>query len=79
MTIDPVCEMEVDEATAAPTSVYQGQTYYFCAPGCKVAFDEDPQRYLHKTAAADRPRRRRASPSRCLWMSPSGAGAASRG
>lgn len=50
MTIDPVCEMEVDEATAAPTSVYQGRTYYFCAPGCKVAFDEDPQRYLHKTA-----------------------------
>ena len=52
MTIDPVCEMEVDEATAAPTSVYQGQTYYFCAPGCKVAFDEDPQRYVHKTAGA---------------------------
>jgi nitroreductase/YHS domain-containing protein len=48
--IDPVCEMEVETATAAATSVYQGQTYYFCAPGCKVAFDEDPQRYLHKTA-----------------------------
>ena len=46
MAIDPVCLMEVDEATAQWTSEYQGQTYYFCAPGCKVSFDEDPEKYL---------------------------------
>ena len=46
MAIDPVCKMTVDEATARWKSDYQGATYYFCAPGCKKAFDEDPQKYL---------------------------------
>lgn len=46
MAIDPVCKMEVDEATAQWTSEYQGQTYYFCAPGCKASFDENPEQYL---------------------------------
>jgi YHS domain-containing protein len=27
-------------------SEYQGTTYYFCAPGCKVAFDKEPDKYL---------------------------------
>jgi YHS domain-containing protein len=46
MAIDPVCKMEVDEKTAEWTSEYQGQTYYFCAPGCKASFDKDPRKYL---------------------------------
>jgi YHS domain-containing protein len=46
MAIDPVCLMEVDEATAQWTSEYKGQMYYFCAPGCKASFDEDPEKYL---------------------------------
>jgi YHS domain-containing protein len=46
MAIDPVCGMEVDEATAQWTSEYKGQTYYFCAPGCKTAFDNNPEAYL---------------------------------
>ncbi|MFN2149073.1 MAG: YHS domain-containing protein [Anaerolineales bacterium] len=46
MAIDPVCKMKVDEATAKWTSEYKGQTYYFCAPGCKQAFDQDPEHYL---------------------------------
>lgn len=45
--IDPVCGMDVDIATAKHTSQYDGATYYFCAPGCKRAFDADPERYLH--------------------------------
>ncbi|HEU5342978.1 MAG TPA: YHS domain-containing protein [Ktedonobacterales bacterium] len=40
--IDPVCGMEVDTATAAGSSEYQGQTYYFCSAGCKRRFDGDP-------------------------------------
>ena len=48
MAKDPVCGMEVDEATARHTAQYQGQTYYFCAPGCKKAFEADPQRYLSR-------------------------------
>lgn len=46
MAIDPVCKMEVDEATAAATSDYQGATYFFCTPGCKATFDKDPEKYL---------------------------------
>lgn len=46
MAMDPVCHMEVDEATAQWTAEYKGQTYYFCAPGCKSSFDKDPEKYL---------------------------------
>ena len=46
MAKDPVCNMEVDEATAAAKSEYDGTTYYFCAPGCKRAFDKEPEKYL---------------------------------
>lgn len=46
MHTDPVCGMTVDEESAAGKSEYQGQTYYFCSPGCKVAFDKEPSRYV---------------------------------
>jgi YHS domain-containing protein len=46
MAKDLVCGMEVDEKTAAATSEYKGKTYYFCAPGCKKAFDADPEKYV---------------------------------
>ncbi len=46
MAIDPVCKMEVDEKTAKFKSVYKGETYYFCAPGCKKAFEEKPEGYI---------------------------------
>lgn len=45
---DPVCNMMVDPKTAPAKSVYNGQTYYFCAPGCKTSFDKDPEKYLRK-------------------------------
>lgn len=38
--------MTVDESTARLKSEYKGRTYYFCAPGCKKAFEESPERYL---------------------------------
>jgi Cu+-exporting ATPase len=46
MAKDTVCGMEVDEKKAAAKSEYKGKTYYFCAPGCKKAFDENPEKYL---------------------------------
>ena len=46
MAKDPVCGMEVDPATATQKTDYQGQTYYFCAPGCRKAFEAEPQTYL---------------------------------
>ncbi|WP_376791200.1 YHS domain-containing protein [Thermoflexus sp.] len=48
MAKDLVCGMEVEEAKAAATSVYKGQTYYFCSVGCKAAFDKDPEKYVGK-------------------------------
>ena len=49
MAKDPVCGMTVDEKTAKFKSQAGGQTYYFCAPGCKAQFDANPKQY---TAAA---------------------------
>jgi YHS domain-containing protein len=46
MAKDPVCHMEVEPAKAAAQSSYQGQTYYFCAVGCKQKFDRNPETYL---------------------------------
>jgi Cu+-exporting ATPase len=43
---DPVCHMDIDPATAAGASEYNGQTYYFCSLGCKKSFDKDPEKYL---------------------------------
>lgn len=43
---DPVCGMDIDEKNAAGSSVYHGQTYYFCSTGCKAAFDADSARYV---------------------------------
>jgi YHS domain-containing protein len=38
--------MDVDEKTAKYMTDHEGKTYYFCAPGCKKAFEENPQKYL---------------------------------
>lgn len=46
MAIDPVCKMDVDEKSTEYRGEYQGKTYYFCAPGCKRAFEADPEKYL---------------------------------
>ncbi len=46
MAIDPVCKMEVDVKNPPATSEYKGKKYYFCAMGCKKAFDADPEKYL---------------------------------
>ena len=49
MAIDPVCKMDVDEdnPTGGQTD-YQGQTYYFCAPGCLRVFEQEPEKYLEE-------------------------------
>jgi YHS domain-containing protein len=52
MVKDPVCGMTIDPKTAAGKSDYQGQTYYFCSPGCKRAFDKEPEKYAGKGEAS---------------------------
>ncbi len=46
MAKDPVCGMECDPKTSDKAE-YQGQTYYFCAPGCKTEFQKNPEKYVH--------------------------------
>ena len=40
----PVCQMDVDKATA-PRSTYQGKTYYFCMEPHKSLFDSSPEKF----------------------------------
>jgi Cu+-exporting ATPase len=44
--------MEVEEKTAVHTSVVGGRTYYFCAPGCKRSFDQNPSKYINQAPPA---------------------------
>ena len=48
-TTDPVCGMHVDGEAAREkglTSTYGEQEYAFCGRGCKLEFDDVPERYL---------------------------------
>jgi P-type Cu+ transporter len=40
--------MTVEIAITRWTYDYNGQTYCFCAPGCKRTFSKDPEKYLAK-------------------------------
>lgn len=52
--VDPICKMDVDtDNPPGGQSEYQGTNYYFCAPGCKVAFDREPEKYLSGEAEGD--------------------------
>ncbi len=46
---DPVYGMAVEPEAARAKGLhgeYKGTDYYFCGKGCKLEFDEDPERYL---------------------------------
>ena len=45
MAKDPVCGMDVDKSSATHKSEYNGQSYYYCCPGCKRAIDKEPEKY----------------------------------
>jgi Cu+-exporting ATPase len=53
MAKDPVCGMMVDPETAPAKAEYKGKTYYFCAPGCRVAFERDPEKYSMTTMSGE--------------------------
>lgn len=46
MTRDPVCGMQIDEMKAEGKIEYEGQTYFFCASGCRTKFAQDPKRFV---------------------------------
>ncbi|HEV8592132.1 MAG TPA: heavy metal translocating P-type ATPase, partial [Pyrinomonadaceae bacterium] len=49
--IDPVCGMTVDPSTAAAEYEYNGETYYFCAVGCRNKFAANPETFLSVPSA----------------------------
>lgn len=55
LVTDPVCGMEVAVSSATAGLQHEGQTWYFCGPGCRQAFADNPARYLASSAeTADR-------------------------
>lgn len=52
-TVSAVCPVMgtkiPDVSKASGKSEYKGKTYYFCCPGCKPAFDKDPEKYVGKS------------------------------
>ena len=42
---DPVCGMEIDDATALHAD-HDGVTYYFCSEGCRNTFLANPSEYV---------------------------------
>jgi RND family efflux transporter MFP subunit len=48
VSIDPICDMEVEHVRAKVkglTSEHDGETVYFCNPGCKEKFEAEPEAY----------------------------------
>ena len=48
---DPVCGMAVEVASARHVSEHAGESYYFCCPGCKRAFESEPGKYASRARA----------------------------
>ena len=46
VAVDPVCHVDVEVATARWISEHEGETYYFCAPGCKATFEKTPADFV---------------------------------
>jgi len=64
---DVVCGMTIDPAKARGGSAeHQGETYYFCSPGCRQKFVATPEKYLsgrEKASAASGPSAVNVSPT----------------
>ena len=50
--IDPVCGMSVAAEESNRPFEHEGQTYYFCCPGCRYVFKENPAKYLMEEEAS---------------------------
>ena len=48
--INPVCDVPVQKSTARHIIEYKGKNVYFCCDGCKVSFENEPEKYEGKLA-----------------------------
>ena len=44
--IDPVCQMQVEQKTAAATQEFNGRRYWFCSAGCSDRFAMRPPDFV---------------------------------
>jgi Cu+-exporting ATPase len=51
MATDPVCGMSIEADTAPASAEFEGQTYFFCARGCREDFVSEPGHYLQQARA----------------------------
>ena len=49
--IDPVCGMDVVPTMTEIKATIDGETYYFCAEGCRKSFIDDPENFLNPKPA----------------------------
>ena len=43
--VDPVCGMTVDPCSTELMTEYADKKFYFCASGCRKAFEKNPAKY----------------------------------
>ncbi len=48
---DPVCGMSTEDPEAFMPYEHEGQTHYFCSPGCKAEFIKSPESFLGEKEA----------------------------
>ena len=48
--VDPVCGMSVNPDTSPHKTTHNRESYFFCAAGCKAAFEKDPDTFLQDGA-----------------------------
>ena len=49
--VDPVCNMTVAADLSSKSYEHEGVMYYFCCPGCRYSFKENPASYLVQEAS----------------------------
>ena len=50
--INPVCNVPVQKSAAKHVITHQGVDVYFCCDGCKVSFEQEPEKYMQKLVAS---------------------------
>jgi Cu+-exporting ATPase len=48
--VDPVCGMAVEPGSNKIITTINGETYYFCAEGCRQSFEKNPKKFLKPKA-----------------------------
>lgn len=43
--VNPVCNIPIEKSSAKHILAYKGIDYFFCCDGCKISFENDPEKY----------------------------------